>query len=161
MITESQWLGLLGVTETDHHEEFPIIMWSVRRRAEGPSRFKDSVSGVATQTLYDDVILCDWQFSAFNKYRDLADPDAVYVKIRAEKASTPVGASQLVAAENCAAWVLSSPERSAPIGPKSYYFWSPRSMVPVGSLPKWNWNNLRRFCPYRIDPWRLCCAEEL
>jgi len=152
---EALWLGLVGATETDRPEEWPLVQWAVRRRVEAKGRFRDDVAGVVTVEQYDDVVLDDWQFSAFNAYRNRADTWSIYREV-----SQTIPPQRVALATDCAKWVLGTPERGAPFGPRVYYFYSPISMKPPGSLPKWNWEKLRRFAMPGIDPYRFVFAEE-
>lgn len=155
MTTSTQWLGLLGVTETNLAHELPFVLWTVRRRVEA-----DRV--MFGGNTYPGVILKRMQFSAFNGHT--GTPEEIYAQVR--NATRPSGAryypdAQLEIAEHCAAWVLGTPREYASIPERSFYYWSPVSMLPAGSLPKWEWSNLRRYAWPGVDPWRFMAAEEI
>lgn len=148
MPTDALWLGQVLATESRMAHEWAAVAWVVRNRVESGS----FGSG------YEGVILRRKAFSFYNEWTlasDLGDlgADAIYALAGERLGGTPEQALQ--AAER----VLAEPRIAAPFGPRVYNYYSPRSMIPPGSVPNWDWAILRPFSLGGIDPWRFVFAE--
>ena len=55
--------------------------------------------------------------------------------------------------------VIKAERFAAPFSHRVFNYWSPDSMVPKGSLPRWNWSRLRCFTVPGVDPLRFVFAE--
>lgn len=155
MLTDAQWLGLLLVTESNLPHEWPFVGWTVRRRVES----NRPMFGGAT---YAGVILKKDQFSAFRGFSGTESD--IYENVRNytdAKGRRIYPDAQIDLAEHCAAWVLGTAGKYAPISDRSFYYFSPVSMVPAGSLPKWDWSKLRRYGWPNVDPYRFTACEEI
>ena len=150
-IPDAMWLGLAARSESDQPHEWRPLLWTARNRMLSPG-FPDTAAGVITQA---------WQFSYFSAFRDVADPDVAFTRALAGYAGDASGWSEndYTEAVKAAREVLNAGRWAAPFGPKVLNFWSPRSMVPAYSLPKWNWDVMRVFALGGIDPSRFLFAE--
>ena len=150
MIHDAMWLGLAARSESDQPHEWWPLLFVMRNRMLSPG-FPDTAAGVITQA---------WQFSYFNKWRGSSTDEAFHHAF-AEYAGDASGWSEndYTEAVKAAREVLNAGRREAPFGPKVLNFWSPRSMVPAYSLPKWNWDVMRVFALGGIDPSRFLFAE--
>lgn len=151
--TPEQWLGLLLVTESARANEWEPIAWVVRNRVASP-RFPHTV---------EEVVLQPRQFSRFNDWAEsLAEggPAAVWDAAQAWLAGRPADLALLPDATALAAKVLAAPASAAPFGPRVLHYYSPRSMAPPHSVPRWWWREIEREVPLlRIDPNRFRFGE--
>ncbi len=149
MIPDEHWAALCLPTETKRPHEQYLVAWVIRNRLEdGHREFRHLVT-------YRDVVLQRFAFSAFNPYTTTGTPD--------QETFTRVLAKVTEARFNAALGVLrgveQEPSWKAPFSPDTLFFWSPRSMVPAGSLPRWQWGQLRIFSMPGVSPWRFRFAE--
>lgn len=145
------WLGLCILTESNDPKEWPYIAWVIRNRVES-GRFKHT---------YEAVILQPMQFSAFNKY---TSGDSNYrsfspVQIFRDKARGFSFIEYLFHAVDIAERIISAPRSEAPFPATVCHYYSPGSMIPRGSKPKWAYSARKLFTPERIDPDRFVFAD--
>lgn len=163
-LTDADWAGLCCLTETSRPEEQLYVLWVIRNRVEAP--------GARFGTGYQDVVLAPSQFSAFNLWtvhklpgHDGHTPAAIFNGVASRYGDTP---SALLAAVHLAEGVIQTmailPDPNMPADVCHYY--SPVSMRPAGSKPKWAGNDEhghpyaeRLFTPAGIDPHRLVFAQ--
>lgn len=150
--TREEWLGLCLRSESEQPHEWPYLGWAIRNRVES-SRFPAT---------YQDVICQPRQFSYFNPFTHIADPNAIYdAAIRGYAGDTSGWPhNDLPYAIECAAWVVNASMWESPFRSRVFYFWAPQSMNPPGSDPAWAKNLSRIFTPSCIDPWRWKFGEE-
>jgi hypothetical protein len=149
MPLDAEWLGLVARSESGQPHEWRFIMWAVRNRVEA-RRWSTTYAGVITQNK---------QFSYFNDYQHLEDEDAIFAAAVDGYAGDSSGDNCLDNAVECARSVIAAPRWSAPFSPKVDHFWSPISMRPVGSEPKWASAMYKIFTPCGIDSWRFRFGE--
>jgi hypothetical protein len=147
-----EWLGLAARSESDQPHEWLPVMWVVRNRVEArgyPNR-------------YNKVITQAYQFSYFNQFRG-KDPSTTFPLALEGYAGECEGwdANDYNKAVEAASVVIQAPRSDAPFGPHVLNFWSPRSMVPAYSLPKWRWKELWAFQLPGIDPTRFLFAQRV
>lgn len=143
------WVGLCLVTESNLMHEWGYIAWVIRNRVDS-GRFKHS---------YEQVILQPWQFSAFNKWttmKDKADPMTVFRLM----SRGYYWSERLFHAVDVAREVIHADrDMEAPFSINVCHYWSPVSMRPPGSAPKWKDDAKRLFTPEGVDPNRFVFAE--
>lgn len=156
IVTPQQFLALALITESNQPHEWPAIGAVVLNRVERDS-YPDDVISVLRQPM---------QFSAFNATRNEVLEDAYREVRRLHQLGAPgtptsaFEAEALAVAEELLDDAGRPLRRSRrPFGPAVLNYWSPRSMVPRGSLPSWQWAGLRCFTLDGIDPWRFVFAE--
>lgn len=149
MATPAEWAGLAARSESDRPHEWPAIITVLRNRVEAAG-FSSTMRGVIT---------APWQFSYFNQWRGEADLERVYSLALEGYAGDRFGENSRENAVECASWVLDLPRWRLPFGPRVYNFWSPISMVPRFSRPRWDFSGLREFTVPGIDPDRFIFAE--
>jgi spore germination cell wall hydrolase CwlJ-like protein len=142
-LNPSQWLAFVASTETVRLEEAILVMWVLRNRVAHEG-FPDSFKGVALQP---------YQFSAFNHLGE-SELEDLY-DYHMEHASDRMKMYEMVASE-----ILDAGRGRSPFSNKVLYYYSPRSMVPAGKRPSWNWSILKPVAVQGIDPWRFVFAEE-
>lgn len=150
MLTPSSWVGLCLLTESDRPHEWNTLAWVIRFRYEAN---REKQFGGQD---YSRIVTHPFQFSAFNGIT--GTPQEVWERVFNLK---PRSVGLLRRATEVAEDVMRDSLRHSPLDTRTYFFWSPRSMVPEGSLPKWNWTQLRRFAVNEIDPWRFLFAAEI
>lgn len=172
MKTPPEWAALTIVTETNRPHEMLPIAWVLRRRVESP-RFPDTMQAVVLQPR---------QFSAWNpwtngRFKGQFAQEEIWHELW-KTLDQPTQEKLYPVALDCALNVLGgdqgyshpaipsvltnrkpAPSWSAPFGPDVCWYFSPISMVPVGSSPAWAASARRRFTPSGIDPERFVFCE--
>lgn len=165
MKTPAEWAALTIVTETKRPHEMLPIAWVLRRRVESP-RFPDTMQA---------VVLQERQFSAWNpwthgRFKGKFPPEEQWHELW-KTLDQPTQEKLYPVALDCALNVLGgqrpqgtlvlppAPSWSAPFGPEVCWYFSPISMVPLGSSPAWAASARRRFTPSGIDPERFVFCE--
>ncbi len=151
MILDSQWLALAARSESGRPHEWANIMWVIRNRRESRG-YPSTYQGVITQA---------WQFSYFNPWRGEPDSQFVFTEAKEGYAGDHEGwdENDYERAVVCATRVLGMDRSQAPFSHKVFNFWSPRSMDPALSIPKWRWDKLWVFAMPGIHPHRFLFAE--
>lgn len=179
-LTDADWAGLCCLTETSRPEEQLYVLWVIRNRVEAP--------GARFGTGYEGVALAPSQFSAFNLWtvhklpgHDGHDPAAIFNGVASRYGDTP---SVLLAVVHLAEYVLTLDGINTPFvrvdelkdakdakqslsnAREVWHYYSPVSMRPPGSKPKWAGNDehgrpyaKRLFTPQGIDPIRFRFAS--
>lgn len=155
MIREHEWLGLCLYTEADREEEWPFIAAVIYRRMQS-RRYPSTARGVVLQRA---------QFSYFNPWTAKGEPPEnadMEVWRGVEKARRAKG-DPLLLIRACvfAARASVAPDIHLPlevITPDVLHYYSPVSMRPKGSRPKWAASARRLFTPDGIDPERFVFA---
>jgi hypothetical protein len=141
-----RWAALCARSESNRPHEWLYILNVIRNRVAHPG----------LPDIVRDVVLQPWQFSYFNKWtvdRELTDEELF------DRAMSGYAGADHEAATAAAEDVFNRPRHQLPLGPKALLFWSPVSMDPAYSIPKWNWDILRAFRIGGIDPCRFVFAE--
>ena len=146
MISETDWLAQVALTESDRVEEWFYIMSVVRNRVQH-RRYPDTYEGVVTQA---------YQFSFYNMFIGNDNKEYVFSEVNRLK---NFSAERMVVAKFIANQVMSSPKYRAPFNGNVTLFYSPISMG--GRMPSWNWDVVRRLSIAGIDPARFTFGEEL
>lgn len=139
-IGDELWLALTIFSESSQPSEWPAVAAVIINRSRNPS-----YPGAYHGDIYS-VVRQKEQFSGFNPYVSIQDEVALFNAVAeaigfADQNKTLV--SQAVA---LAIAMLLSPPGCALLPPTVLNYWSPRSMVPAGSLPRgWNWAALHCF----------------
>jgi hypothetical protein len=136
-----QWLGLVARSESEQAHEWPAIMSVVLNRVKAPL-WPDDVPSVVLEAL---------QFSGFNE--TYGDPDDRYRQVAGKYPS-----NQLFQATSCAVWILGTAPIRRPVPESCFWFYSPRSMVPVGKVPGWAKDKRFTVVP-GVDSWRFLFLE--
>lgn len=142
MHTPESWLAVGGLTETKRPHELPYVMAVMVNRARGGKTWPTDIVRVLRQAK---------QFSGFNAYSALPD-NRCWEEIRKTLPDSLYAASLA-----CATDILSRPVHLWPLDPGTYWFWSPQSMVPEGSVPLWA-ADLYSFTVPGVVPWRFVFA---
>ena len=145
MIPDEKWLAAVMASESNDERHWPYIGWVVRNRVEARG-FRKTYAGVVRQPD---------QFSYWNATAQLSDEEAYAAAKSDTRRITPL----LKNAEEYARWILAAPRAEAPVSADTFYFYSPRSMLPPGRMPAW-FKKLYRFVPPGIDPWYFIFGAE-
>jgi hypothetical protein len=143
----SAWIGLCLVTESNYPFEWPAVAAVIRNRID--SRRFPSTAG--------EVVLQPKQFSAFNPFTPAEPTFATWERVI--YSMSDARRAQVKDAIPCAAWVLSLPVWRLPFAPTVCHYYSPVSMIPKWSEPKWAKQAKRLFTPSGIDPKRFVFAD--
>lgn len=151
MITarEAEWMALTLVSESKHPHEWPYLATVIKNRVEYPRIYPNTLRG---------VVLQPYQFSAYNEW---VGHSPSFILRKAREKFGPCVARHHCEALDVAHEVLGRRNWEDPFGRMVFNYWSPRSMVPPGRLPGWNWDILRCFVVSGVDPWRFVFAEEV
>lgn len=156
MFSAVQWAALCAATETNRPHEMLNVIWVIRNRAEsGRPQFGITPAVKASGRTYEAVVLSPNQFSAFNGFLSMT-PEEIYDSVSKDPKYRPM----LPPALACAEFVLSCSNEGAPFSSRTFYYWSPVSMVPQWHPPKWDFSGLRVFAAPPSDPRRFLFAEE-
>ena len=142
-MTDREWLALVACTETKRPHEMPYVQAVVINRMRAGKTWPGTIVRVVRQAK---------QFSAFNPIMQLSDEQA-FNWIRKELSD-----ELFKSAEACAEDMLSRPAHLWPVDPATFWFWSPQSMVPRGSVPYWAREDHYSFTVSGVDPWRFVFA---
>lgn len=134
------WLALTLFTESSQSNEWPAVAAVIINRSRNwgyPGAYHGDIYSVVRQKS---------QFSGFNSYDSIEDEVALFNAVAegtgfGDQNKTLVGQAVALAIS-----LLLAPVACALLPPTVLNYWSPRSMLPVGSLPKgWNWKELHCF----------------
>lgn len=137
-MTAREWLALCLVTETNQPHEMPAVAAVILNRLRGKGWPKEMVR----------VVRQAKQFSAFNATLALGDDEAFAVVRKAQSDAL------YAAALACADDMMARPEHQWPLTSRAFWYFSPISMQPAGSIPPWAGSYVA-FCPGGIDPYRF------
>ena len=137
-MTAREWLALCLCTETNQPHEMPAVAAVILNRLRSKGWPKEMVR----------VVRQAKQFSAFNATLSLGDDEAFAVVRKGQSDAL------YAAALACADDLMARPEHQWPITARAFWYFSPVSMVPAGSIPPWA-EKLVGFCPCGIDPYRF------
>lgn len=148
ILSTATWLAAGAMTETNRPAEWLPVMQVMINRA------------VTRKKSVYQVLREPWQFSAFNALKSI--PMADEAKVLAEVVRhLGHGAEAMIekARDTALDMIDRQPDRAVlPLTVTNY--WSPRSMVPAGALPRgWNWKILRCFTYPGVPGWRFVFAE--
>lgn len=168
VIHEHEWLGLCLITESSREDEWPYVAAVIYNRVRS-TRYPDT---------YRDVILQPWQFSYFNPW---TVPDKVWSRRKtgetmisdyaiwrqvAEGKRNPLLLVRACVWSDAFIYDLDGGRPFAgtdaaeyDITPDTLHYYSPRSMVPAGTRPRWARQAKRLYTPEGVDPERFVFAE--
>ena len=155
LFLDREWLALAARSESSQPHEWENLMWVVRNRRESRG-YPSTYPGVITQA---------WQFSYFNPWGAAVvgtwDTWDIFNEAKKGYAGENEGwdENDYDRAIVCAIRVMRMDRSQAPFSHNVLNFWSPISMVPALSIPKWRWNKLRVFAMPGIHPSRFLFAE--
>lgn len=149
--TAAEWLGLCLSTESDRESEWPAVAAVILNRVRS-SRYPSTVR---------DVVLQPMQFSYFNPYtKAKLAPRAIWAAVARDKGAYLLTVRACVwATLGLDLEIPTDPEWTAGVSPDTMHYYSPVSMRPRGSAPKWASAAVRLYTPEGIDPDRFVFAE--
>jgi hypothetical protein len=149
IIDDGGWLALATATESDRPAEWPYVQQVIisRSRKSGKSIYE--------------TVRAPWQFSAFNDTRHLPLDQERAVQADILKQLGAGYAPVLLLARTCALAMLALPPECGILPAGTTLYWSPRSMQPAGSLPKWDFGELHCFTVPGIPASRFVWAQVL
>lgn len=143
-----QWLGLCALTESNEPHEWWPVMWAIRNRVES-KRYPNTFGAVVMQPS---------QFSAFNDWQGVGEDDMYELGLAHIRKHAL--ADKLPYAEACAAHVIAAPMWQRPFSSRVLYYYSPVSMIPKRTQPKWWDAEVRReVLVSGVDPDRFVFGE--
>lgn len=144
-VSDALWLALTLFSESNIPSEWLPIASVILNRKASPQYPTD---------LYQ-LVRQPYQFSAFNSYQHLTDESELFTDLAADLKFSVSTCPQVAA---CAQLVLALPRACSILPTTTLNYWSPRSMVPAGSLPRWDFRNLHCYLYPGIPAWRFVFA---